>query len=142
MGQTSLEKTTTLFGTEALKHKFDRLAEEAKNSEDIRLQELEECRALRLLLSADDAAALCGLVKGGLKALSSAGGRKRTSSNGPASSHATTSQQKKQKPRDALFPERLLFSREFRGASCLFSATCQNAFFPIAACCKEIVSIL
>ena len=37
-GQTSLGKTTTLFGTESQKHKFDRFAEKAKNPEDIRLQ--------------------------------------------------------------------------------------------------------
>ena len=96
-GQTSLGKTTTLFGTEVLKHKFDRLAEKAKNSEDIRLQELEECQAFKWLLSAEDAATLGGLVKGCLRALSSAcGGRGRTSSNGPSSSHPSTSQQKKQ----------------------------------------------
>ena len=83
-GQTSLERTTTLLGAEALKRKFDRLAEKAKNSEDIRLQELEECQAFKWRLSAEDAAAFSGLLKGYLKALSSAiGGHKRTSSNGP-----------------------------------------------------------
>ena len=40
-GQTSLVKTMTLFGTEALNHKFGILAEKAKNSEDIQMQELE-----------------------------------------------------------------------------------------------------
>ena len=87
--QTSLEKTTTLFGTEGLKHKFNILAEEAKKSEGS-IQELEEREAFKLLLSAEDAAALSGLVKGYLNVLSSAsGGRGRTSSNGPSSSHPT-----------------------------------------------------
>ena len=52
------EKTTTLFGTEALKHKFDILAEDAKKSEDSSIQELEECPAFKWLPSAEDAAAL------------------------------------------------------------------------------------
>ena len=47
-----------------LRQKFDTLAEKAKNSEDIGLQELEECQALKWLLSAEDAAALGGVVKG------------------------------------------------------------------------------
>ena len=62
--QTSLEKTTTLFGTEALKHKFNILAEEAKKSEDISIQELEECQAFKWLPSAEDAAALSGFGEG------------------------------------------------------------------------------
>ena len=49
----------------------------AKNSEDIRLQELETCQAFKWPPSAEEAAASAGLVKGCLKALSSAsGGRK------------------------------------------------------------------
>ena len=36
----------------------------AKNSVDVGLQELEECQALKWLLSAEDAAALGGVVKG------------------------------------------------------------------------------
>ena len=92
-GRTSLTKTMTLFGTEALKHKFDILAEKAKISEDIRLHVLEGCQAFKWLPSAEDAAALSGLVKGCLKAFSSAsGGRGRTSSNGPSSSHPTSPQ--------------------------------------------------
>ena len=91
-------KTTTLFGTAALKHKFDILAEEAKKSEDSSIQELEECQAFKWLPSAEDAAAFSGLVKGYLNVLSSAsGGRGRTSSNGPSSSHLTSNQQKKRK---------------------------------------------
>ena len=87
---TSLEKTTTQFGTEALKHK-DILAEEAKKSVDISIQELEKCQAFKWLPSAEDAAALSGLVKGYLNVLSSAsGGRGRTSSSGPSSPHLTS----------------------------------------------------
>ena len=67
--------------------KFDRLAEKAKSSEDIRMQELEECEAFMWLFSAEDPAALGGLVKGCLKVLSSVG---------PSSSHRTTPQQKMQ----------------------------------------------
>ena len=63
-------RTTTLFGTEALQHKFDILEEKAKNSEDIRFQKVEECQAFKCILCAEDAAALGGLVKGCLKALS------------------------------------------------------------------------
>ena len=92
-GQTSLEKAMTLFCTEALNHKFGILAEKAKNSEDLRLHVLEGCQAFKWLLSVEDAAALSGLVKGCLNALSSAsGGRGRTSSNGPSSSHPTSHQ--------------------------------------------------
>ena len=57
--QTSLGKTTILFGTETLKHKIDIFAEKAKNSEDIRLLELEKCKAFKWFLS--------GLVVGYLK---------------------------------------------------------------------------
>ena len=35
---------------------------------------------------------------------------------------------------------RVLHSRQFEGSSCLCTATCQNALFPSAACCKETVS--
>ena len=96
--QTSLGKVMTLFGTGGLKHNLDRLAEKAKNSQDIILQELEKSQAFKWPLSALDAAALGSLVKGHLKALSSAiGGGKRTQSNGRSRSHPTASQQKKQK---------------------------------------------
>ena len=47
-----------------LRQKFDILEEKAKNSEGIGLQELEECQALKWPLSAEDAAALGGVVKG------------------------------------------------------------------------------
>ena len=65
--------------------------------EDIRLQELEERQANKWLLSAEDAAALGGFVKGSLKALSSASdGRRRISSNGPSSYNPASTKQKKQ----------------------------------------------
>ena len=70
-GQTSLVKTTTLFGIETMKHKFVILAEKAKKSGDISMQELEERQACKRRLTAEGAA-LGGLVKGYLKALSSA----------------------------------------------------------------------
>ena len=79
-GQALWEKTTTLFGTEGPKHKFNILAEMAKTSKDIRLQELEDCQVFKCLLSTEDATALAGLVKGFLKASSASGGRGRTSS--------------------------------------------------------------
>ena len=47
-----------------LRQMFDILEEKAKNSVDIGLQELEERQALKWLLSAEDAAALGGVVKG------------------------------------------------------------------------------
>ena len=117
--QTALGKTTTLFGTEALKHKFDRLAEMAKNSEDIRLQELETCQAFKWPPSAEEAAASAGLVKGCLKALSSAsGGRRRTSPNGPSSSHPKSTQQKKQKQSREASTCDALFLRECFAVDC------------------------
>ena len=68
-GQTSLGNTTTLFCTAALKHKFDRLAEKATNSDDIRLLELEERQAFKSLLRAEGAVAFGGLANGCIKAL-------------------------------------------------------------------------
>ena len=85
-GQISPGKITTLFGTEALNHKTDRLAEKANNSEDIRLQELEECQGF----SARKTQRLGQCVVA--KPSSASGGRGRTSSNGPSSSHPTSTQ--------------------------------------------------
>ena len=54
--QTSLEKTTTLLGAQALKHKFDILSAKAKNSENTKLQESKECQAFKWLLSGEKTA--------------------------------------------------------------------------------------
>ena len=65
-----------------LRQKFDILEEKAKNSEGIGLQELEECQALKWLLSAKTQRRWVAWSKGHLKALSSAAfGRKLTASN-------------------------------------------------------------
>ena len=144
-GETSLVNTATLFCTEALKHKFDRFAEKATNSEDIRLQELEERQAFKSLLSEESAVAFGGLANGCIKALSSASGvRGRTSSNGPSSSHPTSTQGRSKKQSLAkpvsVMRYRVLRSRESEGSACLCRVTCQNVLLRIAACCKEIVS--
>ena len=95
--QTSLEKTTTLFGTEALNHKFDTRTEggEFKRHQVARVGGM----PIFQVASQHGRRNGGGLVTGCLKALSSArNGRGRNSSNDPSSSHPTFTQQTKQKP--------------------------------------------